>query len=73
MPALDYAPRNEDVWGNGCIIPHILNLGTRRRSVVSFIPRYPLNSRQGEPQKTVGRVWNKILYLSFRASQVYNI
>jgi hypothetical protein len=37
MPALDYAPHNEDVWGNGGIIPHILNLGTRRRYAVSFI------------------------------------
>jgi hypothetical protein len=52
-------------WGNGGIAPHILNLGTRRRLMVSFthrppysqrkIPRYPPNKRLGGPQNKSGR------------------
>jgi hypothetical protein len=35
--------RDGDVWGSGCIDPHILDLGVRWRWVVSFTPRplYP--------------------------------
>jgi hypothetical protein len=29
-------PRHEGVWGTGCIVPRILNLGTRSRWMVSF-------------------------------------
>jgi len=54
------APRQKGVLGNGSIAPPILDLGTRRRLVVSFTPRpiyphgkslwYPLNMRLGGPQ-----------------------
>jgi hypothetical protein len=52
-------------WGNGCIAPCILDLGTRWRWVVSFTPRplypkkkspwYPLDRRLGGPQSRSGR------------------
>jgi hypothetical protein len=52
-------------WGSGGIAPRILNLGTRRRWVVSFTPRplypqgmspcYPLHTRLGRPQSWSGR------------------
>jgi len=37
-PLLNYMPCHEDEWGIGGIAPHILNLGTRWRWVVSFMP-----------------------------------
>jgi hypothetical protein len=48
-------------WGGGGIAPRILDLGVRRRWVVSFTPRphypqYPLDRRLGEPQSRSGRV-----------------
>jgi hypothetical protein len=52
-------------WGSGSIAPHILDLGTSRRRVVSFTPRplypqrkspwYPLDRRLGGPQSRSGR------------------
>jgi hypothetical protein len=61
----NYALRHEGVWGSGCIDPHILDVGTSWRWVVSFIPRqiypwrnsprYPLDRRQGGPHKRSGR------------------
>jgi len=36
---LNYAPRCEDCRGSGDIAPRILNLGARRRWVVSLMPR----------------------------------
>jgi hypothetical protein len=51
-------------WESGCTVPHILDLGTRWRWVVSFTPwslypqgrnlRYPLDRRLGEPQSQCG-------------------
>jgi hypothetical protein len=56
---------NEGVWGNGCIDPHCLDLGTGWRWMVSFTPlplyprgkspRYPLDRRLGWPQSQSGR------------------
>jgi len=47
-------------WGSGVIAPHVFDLGTRLRSVVSFMPWplypqekspwYPLDRRLGGPQ-----------------------
>jgi hypothetical protein len=52
-------------WMSGGIVPHILELGTRWRWVVSFTPRplypqgkslwYPLNRSLGGPQSRSGR------------------
>jgi hypothetical protein len=52
-------------WGSGSIAPHVLDLGTRWRWVVSFTSRplypqgknpwYPLNRRLGGPQSRSGR------------------
>jgi hypothetical protein len=52
-------------WGNGGIVPRILDLGTRWRWAVSFIlrplypqgkmPWYPLDRRLGVPQSRSGR------------------
>jgi hypothetical protein len=39
---------HEDVLGNGGVAPHILDLGSRWRWVVSFTPR-PLNPRERAP------------------------
>jgi hypothetical protein len=49
----------KDAWGSGCTDPHILDLGTSWRLVVSFTPRsiypqgkshrYPLDRRLGGP------------------------
>jgi hypothetical protein len=44
----NYALRQEDVWGSGCINPHLLDLGTSWRWVVSFTPR-PLYPREKAP------------------------
>jgi hypothetical protein len=54
------ALRHEGVWGNGCIDPYSLDLGTSWRWVVSFTPRplyprYPLDRRQGGPYSRSGR------------------
>jgi hypothetical protein len=60
----NYALLHEDVWGNGCMDPRILDLGTSFRSVVSLTPRplylrvesprYPLDRRLGGPQSRSG-------------------
>jgi len=60
----NWAPHHEGVLGNG-IAPRILHLVTRRRWVVSFMPRplypqgkspwYPLDERLGGPQSRSGR------------------
>jgi hypothetical protein len=52
-------------WGSGGIAPRILDLGTKWRWVVSFMPRplysqgksprYPLDRRLGGPQSRSGR------------------
>jgi hypothetical protein len=52
-------------WGSGGIAPRTLDLGTRLRWVVSFMPRplypqgkspgYPLDRRLGRPQSRSGR------------------
>jgi hypothetical protein len=52
-------------WGSGSIAPHIPDLGTRWKWVVSFTtrplypqgksPRYPLDRRLGGPQSRSGR------------------
>jgi hypothetical protein len=57
VPVLNEAPFREDVLGVGGMAPRILDLGTRRRWVVSFTPRplylqkkspwYPLDRRLG--------------------------
>jgi len=62
-PVLKEALHHLDIWICGGIAPHMLNLGTRWRWVVTFIPwqlyphgkssQYPLNGRLGGPQ----RVW----------------
>jgi len=62
---LNTVPRHEDVLESGDRAPRILNLGTRRRWMVSFIsrplycqaksPRYPLDMRLGGPQGRFGR------------------
>jgi hypothetical protein len=31
VPMLNYAPRHKDILAGGDIMPHILDLGTRRR------------------------------------------
>jgi hypothetical protein len=51
-------------WGSGDIVPRILNLGNRWRSVVSYTlqslypqrksPWYPMNRRLSEPQSCSG-------------------
>jgi hypothetical protein len=60
VSVLFWAPRHEGILGSGCIAPRMLDLGTRRRWLVSFTPRslysltkspwYPLNRRLGGPQ-----------------------
>jgi hypothetical protein len=65
VPVLNQAPLHEDVLGSGGTAPRILDLGTRRRWVVSFTPRplylqgespwYPWNKRLGGPQSGSGR------------------
>jgi hypothetical protein len=55
---------HEGVWGNGCINPHFLGLGTSWKWVASFMtcslypwgksPRYPLDRRLGGPQNWSG-------------------
>jgi hypothetical protein len=77
VPVLNEAPRHEYIhclikhhamkayWGSGGIAPHILDLGTRWRWVVSFTlrplypqgkrPSYPLDRRLGGPQSRSGR------------------
>jgi hypothetical protein len=42
---------HEDVWGSGCIDPHVLDLGTSWRWVVSFMP-WPLYPRGKSPPDT---------------------
>jgi hypothetical protein len=37
-PHVNQAPHHEDIWGSGGIAPHILNLRTRWKLVVSFKP-----------------------------------
>jgi hypothetical protein len=59
VPVLNHVPRHEHAWGSGSIAPRILNLGTRCRWVVRFIPRplypqglspwYPLDRRLSGP------------------------
>jgi hypothetical protein len=54
----------ETYWGSGGIALHILNLGTRWRSAVSFTPRplypqdkslsYPMNMKSGRKQNWSG-------------------
>jgi hypothetical protein len=61
----NWAPRHEDVLGNGGIAPCIFYLGTRSRWVVNFTlrpfypqgksPWYPLDRRLGGPQSRSGR------------------
>jgi hypothetical protein len=60
----NWAPRHEGALGSGCIAPRILDFGTTRRWVVSFVPRplyprgkiapYPLDRRLGGPQSRSG-------------------
>jgi len=38
-PSLNKAPRRDDVWDNGGIVPSILNLGTWCGWMVSFMFR----------------------------------
>jgi len=50
----------KEYWGSGCMTPHILNLGTRWRRVVSFtprplFPRYPFDRTLRGPQNRPGR------------------
>jgi hypothetical protein len=62
---INYALRDEGVWGSGCIDSHFLDLGTSWRWVVSFTPRplypreksprYPLDRRLGGLQSRSGR------------------
>jgi hypothetical protein len=57
-------------WGNGGIAPHILDLSTRWRWVVNFMPWplysqgknpwYPLDRRLGEPRAGLDAVVKKI-------------
>jgi hypothetical protein len=64
VPVLNEAPRHEDVLGSGGIAPHIFDLGTTWRWVVSFTPRplylqgkipwYPLDRRLGGTQSRSG-------------------
>jgi hypothetical protein len=60
-------------WGNGGIVPHILDLGTKRRCVASFMSRplypqgkspwCPLYNGLGRPQSRSGRGGeNKIVF-----------
>jgi hypothetical protein len=61
-------------YGSGCIEPHILDLGTSWRWVVSFTPRplylrgnrppYPLDRRFGGPQSRSGRFLEKRKFLN---------
>jgi hypothetical protein len=58
----NWVVRHEDLWESECIDPHILDVGTSWRWVVSFTPRslypweksprYPLDRRLGRPQTT---------------------
>jgi hypothetical protein len=68
----NYPVCHDDVWKSGCIDPHLLDLGTSWRWVVSFTPRllytweraptYPLDRRLGRSQSRCGRHGNvKIL------------
>jgi hypothetical protein len=66
---INKALRCEDVWGNGCIDPHFLDLGSSRRWVINFeprslYPRYPMCRRLGGTQDRSGpRGEEKILQL----------
>jgi hypothetical protein len=62
---INYALHHKGLWGNGCIDPRFLDLGTSRSWVVSLMPcpftpeeitpRYPLNRKLGGPQSRSGR------------------
>jgi hypothetical protein len=65
-PLLTYwALCHGDIWGSGCVDPHILDLGTSGRWEISFTPRllyswgrsprYPLDRRLRGPQSLSGR------------------
>jgi hypothetical protein len=65
FPCFKRAPHHEGILGSGGIAPHILDLGTRCRWVVSFTPWplyshgnspwYPLHRWLGGPQSQSGR------------------
>jgi hypothetical protein len=46
---------NEGVWGSGCIDPHILDIGTTWKWVVSFTPR-PLYPRGKSPRNSLDKM-----------------
>jgi len=52
-------------WGNGGVAQHILNLSTRWRWVVTFIPcsLHSLDRRLGGPQSQSGRGGAEIISL----------
>jgi hypothetical protein len=52
----NYALRHEDVWGSGCMDPHILDLGTSCRWAVSFTSR-PLYPWGESPRYPLDRWW----------------
>jgi hypothetical protein len=56
VPVLNWTLRHEGVWGSGFIEPHFLDLGTRWRWVVSFMPR-PLYHRGNSPRYPLDRSW----------------
>jgi hypothetical protein len=68
----------EAYLGSGCITSRILDLGTRRRLVISFTPRsfypqgnspwYPLDRRLDGPQSRSGHVVKTEIPSSFRDS-----
>jgi hypothetical protein len=61
----NWALYHEGIWGSGCIDPHIIDLGTSWRWVVSFMPLpiyprgkspwYPLDTRLGGSQIRSGQ------------------
>jgi len=67
-------PRHEDVLGNECIAPRILNLDIRWRSVLTFTPhplyhrsnssRHPPDKKLGGPQNWSGSCWKEKKTLS---------
>jgi len=50
-PLLNQSPRHEETWRSGGMAPHILNLGTRWKQVVSLTPPPPPPAVSLTPEK----------------------
>jgi len=56
VPVLNHAPFHEDVWTNEGIASRVLNIDTRWRLVVRFVPR-PFKSQHKEQRPRTTLEW----------------